>query len=71
MDLPKPKDINFHTMRRREQNAYYSENVRNLISWMLEQPDFPDKFRRPLKAVDDYTYYLGYDIGYKKEQDNG
>lgn len=38
---------------------------------MLEQPDFPDKFRRPLKAVDDYTYYLGYDIGYKKEQDNG
>jgi len=63
MELPKPEDVNFYEMRRGEQNAYYARHVRGLIAWMLEQDDFPDKFRRQLKAVDDYTYYLGYEVG--------
>jgi hypothetical protein len=63
MELPKPKNINFVGMSRKDQNSYYSRHVRELISWMLEQKDLPDKFRRPLETVNDYTYYLGYEVG--------
>lgn len=73
MEIPKPESVNFVGMKRREQNAWYERHVRGLIAWMLEQEDLPDKFRRPLETVDDYTYYLGYEVGtaHLFEENNG
>jgi hypothetical protein len=70
MDLPKPKDINFYQMKRKEQNKYYAQHVRGLIAWLLEQEDLPAKFRRPIETIDDYTYYLGYEIGLNQTEDD-
>jgi len=57
--LPKPKDINFGELRRKEQTKYYQERVREVISAILESDDLPEKFRRALEIIDDYTFYLG------------
>jgi hypothetical protein len=59
LDLPRPEDVNFGGMRRKEQTAYYHERVRELLSLVLESDDLPEKFRHALEIINDYTFYLG------------
>jgi len=66
MELPKPESVNFYEMSHAEQNRYYAKNVRKLIEWLLLQDDFPDKFRRAVEAIDDYTFYIGEEIGVRQ-----
>lgn len=63
MELPKPASVNFYEMTAKEQNRYYQRNVRGMITWLLQQKDFPAKFRPALETIDDYTYYLGEEVG--------
>jgi len=71
VELPRPDSVNFYEMTRTEQNAYYAKHVRGLITWLLQQSDFPDKFRRAVETIDDYTYYICEEIGVRKvDEDN-
>ena len=63
MNLPKPDAVNFSGMTIKEQNKYYARHVRGLITFILQQDDFPDKFRGALETIDDYTFYLCDEIG--------
>lgn len=72
MTKPKPDDVAFNAKQPwNEQNIYYVKEIRKVIDWLLEQDDLPERLRRQIKTLDDYTYYLNYEYRIKKEKDNG